>query len=322
MEFNPSKCQVVHVTSSRAPFDTRYILHGQVLEAVTSARYLGVDISNNLSWNTHVNRVASNASWSLGFIKRNVKTKSPKSGKWHMKPLFIPSWSTLQLYGTPHTQQYTIRLKWFRDMQPGGPWMIMPEQPATLHCCTSWAGKHLKRDNLWPVSVSFTKLWMASWPCPFPSISSPLVGYPGTAIQWHFVKFTLARFLCILLLSAGYCALECRPRKRCNYAPNFEEVDRAYWFRVVRACIHPFVKNRACKGFEILYMDSSWKNRWHTFFFLVWVISLSGVMPLWKNQDEHVACHILWTVHASILKFHFTTRRADPAKNAREGVGQ
>ena len=49
MEFNPSKCQVVHVTSARAAFNTRYILHGQVLEAVTRARYLRVDISNNLS---------------------------------------------------------------------------------------------------------------------------------------------------------------------------------------------------------------------------------------------------------------------------------
>ena len=40
------------------------------------------------------------------------------------------------------------------------------------------------------------------------------------------------------------------------YAPNFEEVDRAYWFRVVRACVRGcvlscvlsclFIKNRAC----------------------------------------------------------------------------
>ena len=41
MEFNPSKCQVVRVTSSRDPLQTQYILHGQVLEAVSSARYLG-----------------------------------------------------------------------------------------------------------------------------------------------------------------------------------------------------------------------------------------------------------------------------------------
>ena len=41
MEFNPSKCQVIKVTSARTILDTQYILHGQVLEVVSSARYLG-----------------------------------------------------------------------------------------------------------------------------------------------------------------------------------------------------------------------------------------------------------------------------------------
>ena len=41
MELNPSKCQVMRVTSSRTPISTQYILHGQVLEAVSSARYWG-----------------------------------------------------------------------------------------------------------------------------------------------------------------------------------------------------------------------------------------------------------------------------------------
>ena len=40
MEFNPSKCQVVRVTSSRRPINILYFLHGQVLEVVTSARSL------------------------------------------------------------------------------------------------------------------------------------------------------------------------------------------------------------------------------------------------------------------------------------------
>ena len=42
----------------------------------------------------------------------------------------------------------------------------------------------------------------------------------------------------------------------------------------------------------------------HTCFFLVWVISLSGVMPLWKIRKKSDASHILWTVHARVLKFH------------------
>ena len=46
----------------------RYILHGQVLEFVTSASYLGVDISGSLSWNPHVDRIPGNANRTLGFV--------------------------------------------------------------------------------------------------------------------------------------------------------------------------------------------------------------------------------------------------------------
>ena len=49
MEFNPSKCQVMRVTTARKTINTVYTLHGQILEVVTSARYLGVDISSGLS---------------------------------------------------------------------------------------------------------------------------------------------------------------------------------------------------------------------------------------------------------------------------------
>ena len=52
-------------------------MHGHVLDSVDSARYLGVDISSNLSFSTHINRISSNASKSLGYLKRNILTKHP-----------------------------------------------------------------------------------------------------------------------------------------------------------------------------------------------------------------------------------------------------
>ena len=81
MEFNPSKCQVVRVTSSRNPFDFSYTLHGQVLEVVTSNKYLGVDIScisSGLSWNPHIDQISKNATRTLNFIQRNIRTKNQK----------------------------------------------------------------------------------------------------------------------------------------------------------------------------------------------------------------------------------------------------
>ena len=73
MEFNPSKCQVVHVTGSRKTVK----LHGQVLESVPCARYLGVDISR-LTRNSHIDHVTAYSNRTLGSIRGNIKTKMPK----------------------------------------------------------------------------------------------------------------------------------------------------------------------------------------------------------------------------------------------------
>ena len=66
MEFNPSKCQVVRVTTARKAVNTVYRIHGQVLDVVTSVKYLGVDISGGLSWNSHIDRITGNANRTLG----------------------------------------------------------------------------------------------------------------------------------------------------------------------------------------------------------------------------------------------------------------
>ena len=75
MEFNPSKCQVLHIAWSRKPINRNYTMHGQVRESVEHARYLAVEISSDLKFSHHINRVTANASKSLGFLKRNIKTK-------------------------------------------------------------------------------------------------------------------------------------------------------------------------------------------------------------------------------------------------------
>jgi hypothetical protein len=76
MQFNPSKCQVIHVTRMKNPFPTKYYLHGVELESVTSARYLGVDISEDLSWEGHIDRITKKGNQCLGFLRRNLKVKS------------------------------------------------------------------------------------------------------------------------------------------------------------------------------------------------------------------------------------------------------
>ena len=111
MEFNPSKCQVIRVTASRTLLQTQYILHGQVLEVVSSARYLGVDISSNLNWNTHVDRITANASRSLGFIRRNVKTKSPQIREMAYQSLVRPQLEYSASVWDPHVKEQIKKIE-------------------------------------------------------------------------------------------------------------------------------------------------------------------------------------------------------------------
>ena len=77
MEFNPIKCVVIHVTRSRTPVPSQYLLHGETLESVEGPKYLGVEISNNLSFNNHIQNITTSASRSLGFLKRNIRSQNP-----------------------------------------------------------------------------------------------------------------------------------------------------------------------------------------------------------------------------------------------------
>ena len=77
MEFNQSKCVVIHVTHAKTPVPSEYLLHGQIRESVGGSKYLGVEISSNLIFNNHIQKICTSANRSLGFIKRNMRTKFP-----------------------------------------------------------------------------------------------------------------------------------------------------------------------------------------------------------------------------------------------------
>ena len=50
MLFNPDKCEVIRVTNKKKPTIFKYMLHGVSLKETDSAKYLGVNISRDLSW--------------------------------------------------------------------------------------------------------------------------------------------------------------------------------------------------------------------------------------------------------------------------------
>jgi hypothetical protein len=81
MEFHPSKCQLLRITNKRKPFARDHDIHGHILEEVESAKYLGVTIQKNLSWNIHIDK--------KGELHQSLYPAEPKSLPQRRNPLAI-----------------------------------------------------------------------------------------------------------------------------------------------------------------------------------------------------------------------------------------
>ena len=61
VQFPPEKCTALSVTRSHSPIKHDYILKGHKLESVETAKYLGLTLSSNMKWDTHINNITSKA---------------------------------------------------------------------------------------------------------------------------------------------------------------------------------------------------------------------------------------------------------------------
>jgi len=90
MSFHPEKCTTMHMTRRRTTLQETYTLHGHHLQCVTEAKYLGVTISADLKWDTHINNTVGRANKTMGFLRRNLKTRNKRVKERAYKALVRP----------------------------------------------------------------------------------------------------------------------------------------------------------------------------------------------------------------------------------------
>ena len=56
-------------------------LHGQTLEDVQSAKYLGITISDNMAWGQHIAEMTSKSTKTLDFLRRNLAFPSKSTNE-------------------------------------------------------------------------------------------------------------------------------------------------------------------------------------------------------------------------------------------------
>ena len=73
MKFNAKKCNIMRVSRSRKPLQHFYSLGSEILQEVSDAKYLDIQIDNKLDWNKHILTVAARGQSKLAFLNRNLK---------------------------------------------------------------------------------------------------------------------------------------------------------------------------------------------------------------------------------------------------------
>ena len=71
--------------------------------SVSSAKYLGVTISDHLSWSTHIDNITKSANQTLGFLKRNIRAHNKDLKSVAYKTMVRPQLEYASTVWSPHT---------------------------------------------------------------------------------------------------------------------------------------------------------------------------------------------------------------------------
>ena len=105
------KLTTLDLTRKRTTLPANYQLHGHTLTTTREAKYLGVTISKDLRWDTHITNIANKANKSLGFLRRNLKIGSRSIKEKAFTALVRPSMEYASTVWDPYTDKNINKLE-------------------------------------------------------------------------------------------------------------------------------------------------------------------------------------------------------------------
>jgi len=111
MTFNPKKCNTMTVALKKSVVHHDYTMLGETLEHVKEHTYLGVTISNDLTWESNYRRIIGKANRILGLLQRNIYQCSKETKAKAYKALVRPHLEYAAVVTDPHQTKYIEKLE-------------------------------------------------------------------------------------------------------------------------------------------------------------------------------------------------------------------
>ena len=111
MDFHPDKCSILRVHRKKDPLLHNYSLKGHILTSEQHTMYLGVIISQDLTWTAHINSTVKKANSVLGFLRRNLRVSNEHTKEAAYKTLVRPHLEYCCTIWNPHTKELKHRVE-------------------------------------------------------------------------------------------------------------------------------------------------------------------------------------------------------------------
>ena len=111
MSFNLDKCNIMTVTRKINKIIHKYKLHEHELKRVNSTTYLGVELSENLTWNRHIAKTCNKATKPLSFLRRNLRVRNVQAKSLAYKGLVRPTLEYCCSLWDPHHKNQDYQLE-------------------------------------------------------------------------------------------------------------------------------------------------------------------------------------------------------------------
>ena len=108
IRFNALKCKALTITRKKSLLNFIYKLDNVELEHVSTEKDVGVNITNSLTWNTHIHSITAKANKLLGLLKRTCPLLNDVSAR---RSLYLALVKSQSSYATQVWSPDKIALK-------------------------------------------------------------------------------------------------------------------------------------------------------------------------------------------------------------------
>ena len=161
-----------------------YSSEGRLLERVDNIKYLGVTISKDLKWNTHVSNVCTKANRTHGFLRRNLSSCPQDVKETAYKGLVRPIMEYASPIWDPHGIVVQEELEKVQNRAARfGNYNFETGSMTSIIEQLGWESLHKRRNGSKLILLFKGLKGRASIPC---DDLQPQIGAVGISIQWHF----------------------------------------------------------------------------------------------------------------------------------------